>query len=64
MIDKISILNLWNERNYRIKLVDESLIIVGENGSGKTTVLRIIYNVLSRNWLQLFEEDFERLVLL
>jgi len=63
MIDKISILNLWNERNYRIELVDESLIIVGENGSGKTTVLRIIYNVLSRNWLQLFEEDFERIEL-
>lgn len=58
MIDRISILGLWKERNYRIEFVDGSLIIVGENGSGKTTILRIIYNVLSRNWHQLFEEDF------
>lgn len=63
MIDKISILGLWHERNYRIHFVDGSLIIVGENGSGKTTVLRIIYNILSRNWLQLFEEDFAQIVL-
>ena len=63
MIDKISIVGLWGERNYRIKFVDGSLIIVGENGSGKTTVLRIIYNVLSRNWSQLFEEDFDKIEL-
>ncbi len=63
MIDKIFILGLWKERNYRIEFVDGSLIIVGENGSGKTTILRVIYNVLSRNWLQLFEEDFEEIEL-
>lgn len=63
MIDKISILGLWKERNYRIEFVDGSLIVVGENGSGKTTMLRIIYNVLSRNWLQLFDEDFEEIEL-
>lgn len=63
MINKISILGLWGERNYRIEFVDGSLIIVGENGSGKTTVLRIIYEVLSRNWVQLFEESFETIEL-
>lgn len=63
MIKTISILGLWNERNYRIKFVEGSLIIVGENGSGKTTVLRIIYNVLSRNWPQLCEESFNRIEL-
>lgn len=63
MIDKMSILGLWKERNYRIEFVDGSLIIVGENGSGKTTILRIIYNVLSRNWHQLLEEDFDEIEL-
>ena len=44
MIDGISILGLWGERNYRIKFEAGSLILVGENGCGKTTVLRIIYD--------------------
>ena len=61
MIDKFSIIGLWNERNYRIELVDGNLILVGENGSGKTTVLRMLYNVLSRNWFQVFEEDFKEI---
>lgn len=64
MIDKISIIGLWNERNYRIKFVDGNLILVGENGSGKTTVLRIIHSVLSRNWIQLYAESFVRIELI
>lgn len=63
MIEKFSIIGLWDERNYRISFKDGSLILVGENGSGKTTVLRILYYVLSRNWLKLFDEDFQRIEL-
>lgn len=58
MIDKINILGLWDERNYRISIDDHNLILVGENGCGKTTVLRIIYNALARNWFALANEEF------
>ncbi len=61
MINTISILGLWNERNYRIKINNNRLIIVGENGSGKTTILRIIYYVLTCNWSMLSREDFSKI---
>lgn len=63
MISSFSVLGLWNERNIRINFVDGSIIIVGENGSGKTTVLRILYLVLSRDWIKLSGEDFVRIEL-
>ncbi len=63
MIDGISIIGLWGERNYRIKFEGGSLILVGENGCGKTTVLRIIYDVLSKKWALLADELFEKIEL-
>ena len=59
MVTGISILGLWGERNYRLKFIEGSLILVGENGCGKTTVLRILYFILARNWPMLMEEDFD-----
>lgn len=63
MITGFSILNLWRERNYRIEFNDGNLIIVGENGCGKTTVLRIFYYVLSKKWGLLADEDFDAIEL-
>lgn len=63
MINSFSVLGLWNERNVRIDFDEGSLIIVGENGSGKTTILRILYLVLSRDWIKLSREDFVRIEL-
>lgn len=63
MITDISILGLWTERNYRVHLIEGSVILVGENGCGKTTVLRILYYVLSQKWTMLMEETFEKIEL-
>ena len=48
-LKEIAIIGLWGERNYRFKNIDGNLILVGENGCGKSTVLRIIYYILSKN---------------
>jgi predicted ATP-binding protein involved in virulence len=52
------IYGLWEERNYQLKFEDEKLVIVGENGSGKTTVLRIFYDTISGKWERLLKENF------
>lgn len=52
-ITSIEITDLFREFTYRITLNDRSaaserlLIIYGENGSGKTTILRLVYHLLS-----------------
>ena len=55
------IIGLWRERNYHLIINDGKLIMVGENGCGKSTVLRIVYYTLSKKWGQLVKEDFERI---
>lgn len=61
MIKEFWIIGLWGERNYHLSIDDGKLIMVGENGCGKSTVLRIIYYTLSKKWGQLVKEDFERI---
>lgn len=60
-IKEICIIGLWGERNYHLKINNGKLIMVGENGCGKSTVLRIIYYTLAEKWGQLIKEDFERI---
>jgi energy-coupling factor transporter ATP-binding protein EcfA2 len=45
------------------QLIDNTLILVGENGSGKTTFLRILFNILARRWKALSLFRFESIVL-
>ncbi len=61
MLKEFWIIGLWGERNYHLFINDGKLIMVGENGCGKSTVLRIMYYTLSQKWGQLAYEDFERI---
>lgn len=61
MIKEFWIIGLWGERNYHLSIDDGKLIMVGENGCGKSTVLRIMYYTLGKKWGQLVKEDFERI---
>ncbi|HII4446592.1 AAA family ATPase [Clostridium perfringens] len=58
-INRFVINKLWGDKTIDLKLKDNKLIIVGENGSGKTTILRIIYEVLDCKWSLLANEEFE-----
>lgn len=58
-IESIEIIGLYGVRDFLIHLNNNKLILVGENGSGKTTISRIIYAVLSCNWDLLRTYPFE-----
>lgn len=57
-IKRFVINGLWSEKTIDLHFNNNKLIIVGENGSGKTTVLRILYETLACKWSQLSIEEF------
>ncbi|WPY97638.1 AAA family ATPase [Christiangramia sp. OXR-203] len=58
-IKSIKISKLFGDKNYNIKLKDNKLILVAENGAGKTTIVNIIYYFISRQWTKLLKYDFK-----
>lgn len=62
-IISIEIIGLYGVRDFQINFYDNKLILVGENGSGKTTISRIIYATLSCNWDLLRTYPFETIVI-
>lgn len=59
-LEKFTIHDLWGKKQVELRFSDNKLILVGENGSGKTTILRILYETLACKWAQLSVEDFTR----
>ena len=61
VVNKFKIDRLFGYDSFEIDIDDNVLIIVGENGSGKTTVLRLLYYLLSGQWSLLTQYDFDSL---
>lgn len=59
ILSKFRVVGLHGSKNYSLSLSDNSLIIVGENGSGKTTVLRMMFFFLSGRWQALVQFQFD-----
>ncbi len=50
--------------NYDIPIVDNKLVLVGENGTGKSTLLSILNCILSRQWHKLVDYDFKSVAII
>ena len=62
-ITRFEIKNLHGYRNLDFRIKDNILIIVGENGSGKTTILQILYYLLSGQWNLMLKYHFDSISL-
>lgn len=58
-IEKFEIKKLHNRTDYNLEFRDNKLILIGENGSCKTTIIKILFYVLSAQWLKLFQYSFK-----
>ncbi|QWV98650.1 ATP-binding protein [Geomonas nitrogeniifigens] len=58
VIESVTITKLFGSINYEITISDNKLVIVGGNGSGKSTVVSMIYFFLTKQWKRLNEYDF------
>ena len=57
----LKIKNLFGYRNYDLELNDKINILIGENGSGKSTILKIISCIFNGDLLALSEIEFEEI---
>lgn len=61
-LERFQIIGLHGRRTVDITIRDNTLVLVGENGSGKTTFLRILFHFLSGRWLPLVQFRFDSIV--
>ena len=61
MLKDVTINNLFGQEQINIDFSIRSVIITGDNGNGKTTILNIIYNVLVGNYHTLIKMNFEQI---
>lgn len=57
-IGKLVIKKLHGDKDLNVDIYDNCLIIVGDNGFGKTSVLNIVYSILSGNMKHLKDVNF------
>jgi predicted ATPase len=61
-LERIQIVGLHGTKTIDIKIDDNTLVLIGENGSGKTTILRMIFYFLSGRWISLIPIRFDSIV--
>jgi molybdenum-dependent DNA-binding transcriptional regulator ModE len=60
-IQEFGIKALHGNKNLQIPIKDNRLVLVGLNGLGKTTVVSLLYYVLTRQWARLLDYNFEEI---
>ncbi len=62
-ISELTIEELWGYQTFRIPIKDNKLVLVGENGTGKSTVANLIYFFLTCQWEKINDFDFKAIAL-
>ena len=62
MLTRFRIEALHNQHTIDVPIVDNKLILIGENGTGKSTVTNFIYFFLTRQWHRMRTYEFKRVV--
>ncbi|MDD3724255.1 MAG: AAA family ATPase [Bacteroidales bacterium] len=57
-IEKLEIIGLFSKYNVLIDLSKRCNILVGANGIGKSTILKIIYAIFNSNWIEVSKFPF------
>ena len=57
-ISTFSIQKLFGLYDYKIAFQDNNLILIGENGSGKTTIMNVLFYFLTKQWEELVSINF------
>ena len=63
MISRFEIKKLHGYKSIDLRLEDNTVILVGENGAGKTTILHLFYYLLSGQWNSIARFQFESLAI-
>ena len=58
-IESFKISNLWGYRDINLIFNKDVNILIGPNGSGKTTILYLLYSILSLDLLNLLNFNFD-----
>ena len=62
LLERFRIIGLHNRKTIDVIIKQNTIVLVGENGSGKTTFLRMLFYFLSGRWFSLIQFQFESLV--
>lgn len=62
-IKKFKINKLHNSLNFELRFENNTLVLVGENGSCKTTIIKMLFYTLSLQWGKLGQYNFESIEL-
>ena len=60
-IEYIKIIELYGHKSFDVKLADNQLILVGENGLGKSTIINIFFYTLTSQWSKLLKYQFKEI---
>lgn len=57
-LNKFKVEKLHGLFNYELEFKDNTLILIGENGSCKTTLMKVLFYFLTQQWTKLTIYDF------